>query len=115
MFNRHDELYLHDILESVSAIEEYIENITFDQFINDRKTLSATIREFEVIGEAVGKLSEAVRVKYPSPLYQDIKDFRNKLIHEYFGIDNEIVWNTIKEDIPVLKQEILRILKNEYD
>ncbi|HUT66785.1 MAG TPA: DUF86 domain-containing protein [Spirochaetota bacterium] len=115
MSNRNDELYLHDILESVSAMEEYTKNITFAQFINDRKTFSATIREFEIIGEAVGKLSEAVKAKYPTPLYQDVKDFRNKLIHEYFGIDNEIVWNTIKEDIPNLRQEILGILKNEYD
>ena len=95
MPKRNDDLYLHHILESVSAIEEYTLNITFDQFVNDRKTISATIREFELIGEAVGKLSEDVKTKYPTPLYQDIKDFRNKLIHEYFGIDNEIIWNTV--------------------
>jgi len=114
MSKRSDELYLRDIVDSIIAIEDFTKGLMFEQFREDRKTFSATIREFEVIGEGVGKLSDDIKEKYPNSLYQDIKDFRNKLIHEYFGIDAEIVWNTIVEDLPEFKRLVLNILKNEY-
>jgi len=67
---------------------------------------SAVIREFEIIGEAAGKLSDALKYRYPEVNWKDIKDFRNILVHEYFGIDLEIVWNVICDDLPILHSTI---------
>ncbi len=108
---REIKLYLQDILESILAIESYVCDIDIEQFKNDRKTYSATIREFEIIGEAVGKIIDEEVIKAHSGIsWRDIKDFRNILIHEYFGVDFEIVWNTIFEDLPQLKTTIIKIL-----
>ena len=80
-------------------------------FVKDRKTYSATIREFEIIGEAVGKLPMELKAKAPDTPWQDIKDFRNLLIHEYFGVDAQIVWHTVKNELPVLKQSVRNLLE----
>lgn len=109
---RDDLLYLNDISESIKAIEIYIEGMSYDHFVNDRKTYSATIRELEIIGEAVSKLSDDLKKRYPDILWQYIKSFRNKLIHEYFGIDYTIVWDVVKNEIPILKKQIMNILDN---
>lgn len=104
-------LYCQDILESGSAIQSYVQGMTFDAFIQDRMRYSAVIREFEIIGEAVGKLSAELKDGYPEIPWQDIKDFRNLLAHEYFGVDLEIVWNTIHNDLPMLMDAVQRIVK----
>ena len=113
MLNKRDRLYLHDVLESIEAIELYTGRSSFDEFREDRKTYSATIREFQIIGEAIGKISEATKQRYGTVLWQDIKDFRNKLVHEYFGVDLEIVWNTIQHDLPELKTQIRTIISQK--
>ena len=102
-------LYLTDILDSCEAIIEYTENLSFNEFSNDRKTYSAVIREFEIIGEAVVKLPDGIKSRYTDVEWQDIKDFRNLLIHEYFGVDLEIVWNVIQEDISNLIETVTEI------
>ncbi len=99
---KEDKLYLNDILESSTAILSYVKNMSFEDFSKDRKTYQAVIREFEIIGEAIGNLSEEYKNKHKNVPWQDIKDFRNILIHEYFGVDLEIVWKVIEEDLPVL-------------
>ncbi|MCM8784375.1 MAG: DUF86 domain-containing protein [Candidatus Omnitrophica bacterium] len=99
---RREELYLQDILDSGNAILEFVKGLSLGKFIKDRKTYSAVIREFEIIGEAVGKISQPRKAKYPRVAWQDIKDFRNLLSHEYFGVDVEIVWKIIKDDLPTL-------------
>jgi uncharacterized protein with HEPN domain len=105
------ELYLQDILDSILAIEEYVDGLDIERFKNDRKTYSATIREFEIIGEAVGNIIDEEIIKNSDNIsWRDIKDFRNILIHEYFGVDVEIVYNTIKQDLPPLKNEIVNII-----
>ena len=71
-------------------------------------TSSASIRELEIIGEAVGKISVELKNEYPELDWRDIKDLRNLLIHEYFGIDLEIIWNIIIKDIPTLKINIIK-------
>lgn len=81
----------------------------FKAFSNDRKTSSATIRELEVIGEAVGKISVELKTEYPDINWRDLKDLRNLLIHEYFGINLEIIWNIIANDIPTFKNNIIRV------
>ena len=99
-------LYIQDIIDSCDSIIEYVSGMDFDAFSNDRKTFSAVIREFEIIGEAVGKLPDSIKLEYPDVEWQDIKDFRNLLIHEYFGIDLEIVWNIIKDNLPELLETV---------
>ena len=106
---RDDKLYISDILDSIKAIEEYIQEIDCDQFIENRMVYSATIRELEIIGEATGKISQETKEKYPDIDYRTIKDFRNVLAHEYFGVDMEIVWGIVSNKLPELKQEILKI------
>jgi uncharacterized protein with HEPN domain len=109
MSERTDRLYCQDILDSGVAIHSYVEGIDFETFVRDRMRYSAVIREFEIIGEAVGKLSAEVKQGYPDIPWQDIKDFRNLLAHEYFGVDLEIVWNTILEYLPMLMDAIQRM------
>jgi len=107
---RSPELYLNDILEAGQAIQSYLTGLSFEQFRSDRMRQSAVIREFEIIGEAVGKLPEELKQASPTVAWTDIKDFRNLLVHEYFGIDLEIVWGVIQKDLPELldKAELLR-------
>jgi len=102
MSERDLRLYCEDILDSGNAILDFVEGLSFEDFSDDRKTYSAVIREFEIIGEAVGRLPESFRERYPQVEWQDIKDFRNLLSHEYFGIDLEIVWKIIEDDLPSL-------------
>ena len=80
-----------------------------NQFSNNRLVYSATIREFEIIGEATIHLSDKTLLQYDKVSWRDLKDFRNLLIHEYFGVDSQIVWNTIENDLPVLKEVVTQI------
>lgn len=111
MSERPQLLYCQDILESGAAILSYVQGITCDAFVQDRMRYSAVIREFEIIGEAVGKLSEELKGGYPEIPWQDVKDFRNLLAHEYFGVDLEIVWNTIRDDLPLLMGAVQKIVR----
>jgi uncharacterized protein with HEPN domain len=109
--HKKDRLYLNDIVESINAINSYTNQISFEEFQNSRKTYSATIRELEIIGEAVGKLSDSIKKKYPEVKWRDIKDMRNILIHEYFGVDLGIIWKVIQQDIPKLEKITKSILE----
>jgi len=113
MSERDLRLYLSDMLDSDGAIQEFVKSLSFEEFCNDRKTYSAVIREFEIIGEAVGKLIGELDQEHPEVAWQDIKDFRNLLIHEYFGVDLEIVWRIVQDDLPVLMETVRRILQPE--
>lgn len=106
---RGDKLYILDILESIDAIENYLKEHSYDSFIENRMVYAATIRELEIIGEAAGKISKSLKEKYPNIDYRTVKDFRNVLAHEYFGVDMQIVWMVATQKIPELKIEILKI------
>lgn len=108
-------LYMNDILESAQAIQIYVKGFTLETFSHDRKTFSAVIREFEIIGEAVGKLPNEIKQQYPNVPWQDIKDFRNILTHEYFGIDLEIVWKVIHDELPLLFDVVQDLLSRSVD
>lgn len=110
MSKRDCRLYLTDILESGRAIQSYVGNLDFESFRGDRMRCSAVIREFEIIGEAVGKLPAELAARHPDVPWREIKDFRNLLIHEYFGIDLRIVWNAIHQELPVLLIAVADIL-----
>jgi uncharacterized protein with HEPN domain len=91
MSERTPQLFLQDILDSGEAIRSYVQEITFEQFERERMRYSAVIREFEIIGETVGKLPCQMKDRFPDVAWQDIKGFRNLLTHEYFGVDLQIV------------------------
>jgi uncharacterized protein with HEPN domain len=95
--------YINDILESIADIESFIEGMTFEDFLRDKKTQNAVIRSIEVIGEAAKKIPKSIRDKYPSIPWKKMTGMRDKVIHEYFGVDLKILWKTIKEDIPSIK------------
>lgn len=109
MFKRDARLYLADIDESIAAIEDFTLGHDYGSFARDRKTYSATLREFIVIGEAIGNIPDEIKNRVPSIEWRLIKDFRNFIVHEYFGIDARIVWDAVTQEIPLLKQEIARL------
>jgi len=110
MSKRDELLFLQDILDSINAILEFTTGLDVDAFSQNRLVYSATIREFEIIGEATIHLSDTTLRKYNQISWRDLKDFRNLLIHEYFGVDAQIVFNTIKNDLPLLKDVVKEML-----
>jgi len=102
--------YVQDILDSINDIENFIEGMNFNDFKNDRKTINAVIRSIEVIGEASKKIPKSIRERHPDIPWKKIAGMRDKLIHEYFGIDLEILWKVAKEEIKKLEPEIKQIL-----
>lgn len=93
MPKRDKRLYIEDILDSAEAIKEFTRGMDFENFRGDRKTYSATIREYIVIGEAISTLIDTLEEKVPSYPWRMVKDFRNFIVHEYFGVDAQIVWD----------------------
>ena len=90
----------------------FVEGMEYDDFPKDRKTVYAVIRAIEIIGEAVKKIPELVKNRYPQIPWRDMAGMRDKLIHEYFGVNLRAVWDTVKQDIPNLKPLFARILKD---
>ena len=105
-------LYLDDIVEAIQRIEEYSQHPDLDSFKKDRKSVDAIVRNFEIMGEAVNKIPSALRNRYPDIPWTEMLGMRNKLIHEYFGVDTEILWKTIKENIPQLHAQLRKILQD---
>ena len=105
-------VYLRDILQAFRNAREFVEKTSYGKFITDKKTVSAVLRELEVAGEATKQLPGTVRRKYPQIPWSDIAGMRDKLIHFYFGVDLEIVWETIKVRIPELEPLIKDILSD---
>jgi len=100
-------LFVEDALESIEAIEEYLCDISFEEFVHDRKTYSATIREYIIIGEAISKTIEFLNKEIPEFPWRAIKDFRNFIVHEYFGVDAKIVWDLSTIELSGLKENLL--------
>jgi uncharacterized protein with HEPN domain len=96
MSKREPKLLVSDILESAHKILDYTAGQSFEDFTTDSKTVDAVIRNFEIIGEAANRLPEAFRDSFPDIDWHRIRGFRNRIVHDYFGIDYSIVW-TIKE------------------
>ena len=104
--------YLHDIMNSVNDIEDFVEGMAFEQFEKDRKTLNAVVRSIEIIGEAAKNVPASVREKYGELPWKKMIGMRNKVIHGYFGVNVKTLWNTVKDDLPPLKQLVQRMLKD---
>ena len=103
-------VYLDDILEAASRIQSYTSGLTQAQFSTDLKTLDAVVRNLEIIGEAIKKIPDEVRAKHPDVEWKKIAGLRDILIHEYFGIDTEIIWDVTQNKLPSLAGQIKKIL-----
>ncbi|MCC7188568.1 MAG: DUF86 domain-containing protein [Anaerolineales bacterium] len=101
------------MLENAQLAIGFVKGMDYDAFSKDNKTVYAVIRAVEVIGEAATNVPDEIRSKHPSLPWRDIRGMRNKLVHQYFGINMEVVWKTILEDLPMIVGEIEKILKNE--
>lgn len=106
MSKRDTSLLLEDIKESIQKILTYTEGLDFNSFTADDKTVDAVIRNFEVIGEAANKVPQEYKDGHSDIEWQRMVGFRNRIIHEYFGIDFEIVWDIIQNNIPELLQKL---------
>ncbi len=102
---------LKDIKEAVIRIEKYAADIEYAEFLEDIKTQDAVVRNLEIIGEAVKNISADFRKKHKEVEWKNIAGFRDKMIHHYFGINWEIVWDVIKNKLPELEDQIEKILK----
>ncbi len=103
MSSRKWEFRIQDMLDSISKIEKYVEESTFEQFIIDEKTSDAVIRQLTIIGEAASHIPDNVTSKALDIPWRSIKGIRNVVVHEYFGVNFEILWQTVKHNLPQLK------------
>jgi len=102
--------YLKDILDAIRKIENYTKAISFDDFVENELITDGVVRNLEVIGEAVKNIPEDVKDKKPEVEWKKIAGLRDILIHDYFGIDEDIVWDTVKNKLPELKEKINELL-----
>jgi uncharacterized protein with HEPN domain len=108
---RDPRLYLDDILAAIEKIENYVKGLTFKEFSEDSKTVDAIVRNFEIIGEATKRIPLETKEKYPQIPWKMMAGTRDKLIHEYFGVNLQVMWKAVKEDIPPLKRSIKQLLQ----
>lgn len=107
---KHEDLpYINHILDAINDIEESVKDFTKDQFVKNKDVKEANIRRIEIIGEAVKNISKNIKEEYKEIEWTKISATRDKMIHHYFGVNLDIVWDIIKVDLPDLKQKILKI------
>jgi uncharacterized protein with HEPN domain len=102
---------LEDILQAIEEINQFTKGMTYSTFCSDTRTMKAVLYSLAVIGEAARHIPEEVKLKYPEIPWRDISDMRNVVIHEYFGVDPEILWETIHNELPSLQALLKSILQ----
>ena len=101
---------LEDIVESSALIAEYVQGMSYANWVKDRKTIDAVVRNLQIIGEATNHVPEDVRSRYNDVPWAQLRGMRNILIHEYFGVDTDILWRAVTEDVPRLRKQIQKII-----
>jgi uncharacterized protein with HEPN domain len=105
-------VYLEDILQAITKIRKYTSGMSAATFAGDAKTFDAVIRNLEVIGEAAKTVPEAVRLSHPEVDWKKIAGLRDVLIHQYFGVDAELIWDIIQNKLTALEEQIRAIMKS---
>lgn len=113
MSKRPINLLLNDIRQAIDRIEQYIKNLSFDAFSDDQKSVDAVVRNLEIIGEVANRLPDEFKEKYSEIEWYKVVGLRHRIVHEYFGIDLEIIWQILQKNLPELRQKITRIMGDE--
>ncbi len=115
MSERTDRDFLSDIQEAIRRIREYTTGMTYQAFLEDTKTQDAVIRNLEIIGEATKNLSKELRERYSHVPWKGMAGVRDRLIHHYFGVNLDIVWQIITDELPEVASQLKSILREEDD
>ena len=110
MSRRSAELLLEDILEAAEKIGRYTARLNKEDFTKDEKTIDAVVRNLQIIGEAASRLPPVFRQEHQHIPWPKIVGLRNRVIHQYFGVDSEIVWEIVRSDLPALKEQLANLL-----
>jgi uncharacterized protein with HEPN domain len=105
-------LYVSDIILSMERVREYIDGLDFQQFKWDYKTVDAVIRNFEIIGEATKNVPKEIKDKYTSIPWEEMYRLRNRISHEYFGVDYEIIWDIATRHLPINYEDVKAVLED---
>lgn len=107
--------YIEDIIKAMNDALAFVENMDYDIFVKDAKTTYAVIRALEIIGEATKKVPSSIKANYGQVPWKKMAGMRDKVIHEYFGVDLKRVWNTVSNDLPALKPLFEKILEENKE
>ena len=110
MSKRSSNVLLLDMKEAAEKILKYTKGLSFEEFLTDDKTIDAVVRNFEIIGEASLRIDEDFRLENPQIEWKKLRGFRNRIVHDYFGIDYEIVWSILTEDLEELIFQLDQLL-----
>lgn len=106
-----DTVYLRHILDAIGLIEEYTKGLSENEFLNNSMAHDAVVRQIEIIGEAAGNVSNEFQEKHANLPWGKMIGIRNKIIHEYFNVNYSIVWDTVRDDLPILQKSIKKLVK----
>jgi uncharacterized protein with HEPN domain len=109
MSKRPTDLLLSDILDAIDRIEEYTRNMSFESFSNDQKSVDAVVRNLEIIGEAANRLPDDFKEQNSEVQWHKVVGLRHRIVHEYFGIDIQIIWQIVQKDLSSLRDSLSRI------
>jgi uncharacterized protein with HEPN domain len=113
--SKRDDLLLQDMLDSANKIKKYTKNLDYEKFIKDDKTVDATVRNFEIIGEAANRIDPAFKAQNPDIEWEKMRGFRNRIVHAYFGIDYKIVWSIIENNLDELIYQVEALIEEYND
>ena len=111
---RRDELYVADLADNTRAVLEYLDGISREQWDKDRMLRHAVLYRLLLLGEIASALPDALRDRYPSVAWRQIRAFRNLAVHRYFGVDWAVVWKIAQDEVPLLEQQAMAIMRAEF-